>query len=101
MPDGGAFSIRGKASTRANCFDIVVADTGLGMSEAVLQRALDPFFTTKGANGSGIGLAQVQALMVQSSGSIDIESAPGQGATIRLTLPSCPLADEHALDLHH
>ncbi|MEQ1811410.1 MAG: ATP-binding protein [Terricaulis sp.] len=90
MPDGGGFSIRGKVSTRANCFDIIVTDTGSGMSEAVLQRALDPFFTTKGANGSGIGLAQVHALVVQSSGSIDIESTPGQGTTIRLTLPSCP-----------
>lgn len=65
-----------------------VRDTGIGMSEAVRSRALEPFFTTKGdSGGSGLGLSQTQGLARQSGGMVRIESAPGQGTAVHLLLP--------------
>lgn len=59
------------------------------MPETVVARALDPFFTTKEVGkGTGLGLAQVHSLMLQSQGSIAIESSPGAGTTIRLVFPA-------------
>lgn len=65
-----------------------VRDTGSGMSEEVKARVFEPFFTTKDiGKGSGLGLAQVYGFATQSGGSVDIESALGEGSTITLTLP--------------
>lgn len=90
MPDGGTFSIRTKPAKAPNRVDVIVADTGAGMPEAVLDRALDPFFSTKGQNGTGLGLAQVQALMAQSGGSIEISSALGRGTSVLLSFANSP-----------
>ncbi|WP_191082992.1 ATP-binding protein [Roseococcus microcysteis] len=68
---------------------LTVRDTGIGMSEAVRSRALEPFFTTKGdSGGSGLGLSQTQGLARQSGGMVRIESAPGQGTAVHLLLPA-------------
>jgi len=64
-----------------------VTDTGSGMDEATLRRATEPFFTTKGAGGTGLGLSSVQGLAEQSGGRLDLLSAPGQGTTVALWLP--------------
>jgi signal transduction histidine kinase len=67
---------------------IEVSDTGTGMTEAVRQRAFDPFFTTKQVGqGSGLGLSQVYGLLRQSSGGLELESAPGRGTIVRLYVP--------------
>lgn len=67
---------------------LCVRDTGSGMSEDVKARVFEPFFTTKDVGkGSGLGLAQVYGFAKQSGGSVTIDSAIGQGATITLTLP--------------
>jgi signal transduction histidine kinase len=59
------------------------------MTPEVLQRALEPFFTTKGeGRGTGLGLAQVQALARQSDGAVEIDSAPGAGTTVTLRFPA-------------
>jgi signal transduction histidine kinase len=58
------------------------------MTEAVRKRALEPFFTTKGEGGTGLGLAQVYGLVQQLEGDVEIDSAPGQGTTVRLLLPA-------------
>jgi two-component system NtrC family sensor kinase len=63
---------------------LTVSDTGAGMSEEVAKRALEPFFTTKGEQGTGLGLAQVYGFMNQLDGDVRIESAPGRGTQVHL-----------------
>ncbi|CAH2603984.1 Histidine kinase [Rhodovastum atsumiense] len=65
-----------------------VADTGSGMAPEVLERAMEPFFTTKppGA-GTGLGLSMIYGFVRQSGGQLELASAPGQGTTVRLLLP--------------
>ncbi|MDX2233252.1 MAG: response regulator [Hyphomonadaceae bacterium] len=96
MPRGGTLTITVKAidwrgSTQAPAgryVDIAVADTGVGMSEDVRARAMEPFFTTKPTGaGTGLGLAQVFAVARQSGGDVEIISAPGRGTTIHVRLP--------------
>jgi len=65
-----------------------VRDTGTGMSEAIRARVFEPFFTTKDVGkGSGLGLAQVYGFAKQSGGAVTIDSVPGQGTVIALSLP--------------
>jgi signal transduction histidine kinase len=67
---------------------VSVTDTGTGMDEAILQRATEPFFTTKGVGkGTGLGLSMVHGLAVQSGGAIQIASRTGEGTTVRIWLP--------------
>jgi len=67
---------------------IAVADTGHGMSPDQIARAADPFYTTKGGGrGTGLGLSMVYGLIRQSGGHFRIDSAPGEGTTVRLYLP--------------
>jgi signal transduction histidine kinase len=67
---------------------LLVRDTGEGMSQEVLQRALDPFFTTKPqGKGTGLGLSMTFGYVRQSNGYLVIESAPGQGTTITIYMP--------------
>jgi PAS domain S-box-containing protein len=67
---------------------ITVGDTGAGMPSAVVERALQPFFTTKDVGqGSGLGLSMVYGFVKQSGGSVEITSEPGRGTTVRLYLP--------------
>ena len=65
-----------------------VRDTGTGMSEEIRARVFEPFFTTKDVGkGSGLGLAQVYGFAKQSGGAVTIDSVPGQGTVIALSLP--------------
>jgi signal transduction histidine kinase/ActR/RegA family two-component response regulator len=65
-----------------------VADTGSGMSEDVRLRCLEPFFSTKGDRGTGLGLSMVHGIVHRHGGTLHIESAPGAGTTVELRLPA-------------
>jgi len=74
---------------------VAVADTGSGMSEAVLAQAFEPFFTTKDiGKGSGLGLSQVFGLAKQSGGGVTIDTELGRGTTIRVFLPRAAVTAE-------
>jgi len=85
MPQGGAltFSTRVEGD-RVVC---VVADTGVGMSEAVRQRCFEPFFTTKAEHGTGLGLSIVYGIVTRHSGEIEVWSRPGEGSRFTVRLP--------------
>jgi CheY-like chemotaxis protein len=92
MPEGGTLTLRtgfvleaGKALARRVFIEVV--DTGMGMDEATRRRCLEPFFTTKGDRGSGLGLAMVYGIAQRHGVDIDIRSASGEGTTFRLTFP--------------
>ena len=70
---------------------IEVADQGCGMTAEVREQVFEPFFTTKETgSGSGLGLSMVYGFVRQSGGQIEIDTAPGQGTTVRLLLPRAP-----------
>jgi CheY-like chemotaxis protein/anti-sigma regulatory factor (Ser/Thr protein kinase) len=102
MPTGGKLTLRtgyvleaGKGVARR--VFIEVSDTGSGMDEATRRRCLEPFFTTKGDRGSGLGLAMVYGITQRHGVDIDIKSAPGEGTTFRLTFPlTAPAAQSTA-----
>jgi signal transduction histidine kinase/ActR/RegA family two-component response regulator len=76
-----------------------VADNGAGMDEATRRRCLEPFFSTKGRRGTGLGLAMVYGVLQRHEGRIEIESEPGLGTTIRLIFPvGQNLRADHATD---
>jgi signal transduction histidine kinase len=66
---------------------ITVADNGQGISPEVAQRVLEPFYTTKGEAGTGLGLSQVYGFVRQVGGDLRIESKPGVGTTVELLFP--------------
>jgi CheY-like chemotaxis protein/two-component sensor histidine kinase len=96
MPQGGSLTIachneeNGKrvGLPRDPFVCITVTDTGVGMTEATLAKAQEPFFTTKGiGKGTGLGLSMVQGFTAQSGGALRIRSQPGKGTTVTMWLP--------------
>ena len=85
LPNGGSISLQ--AWRGADFVEVEVRDTGRGMSAEVQTRLFEPFFTTRGARGFGLGLAQIWETVEDHGGSIDVESAVGQGTRFRLTFP--------------
>jgi signal transduction histidine kinase/ActR/RegA family two-component response regulator len=89
MPEGGALTLRtqvvGDLSAPSRQVRMEVSDTGIGMDEEARRRCLEPFFTTKGERGTGLGLAMVYGMVRRHGAEIDIESALGRGTTIRLS----------------
>ncbi|WP_029031792.1 MHYT domain-containing protein [Salinarimonas rosea] len=94
MPDGGTITVTGaftndtREGAEAGMVCLSVGDTGIGMDDATLARALEPFFTTKGVGkGTGLGLPMVQGLAAQSRGRLVLRSRPGEGTTAEVWLP--------------
>jgi CheY-like chemotaxis protein len=92
MPEGGNLTLRVKQD--AEHAVIEVTDTGSGMSEEVRARCLEPFFSTKGAAGTGLGLAMVHGIVRRHDGKLEIDSFEGLGTTFRIILPFCSEAAE-------
>ena len=92
MPRGGRLRIEAQNETSADGARFVtlsVADNGIGMDEATLARAIEPFFSNKGVGkGTGLGLSMVEGLTAQLGGSLRIASQPGEGTTVTLCLPA-------------
>ncbi|XLZ70763.1 ATP-binding protein [Massilia sp. SR12] len=85
MPEGGTLTLRTR-STGEHVL-VEVADSGIGMDEATRRHCLDPFFTTKGERGSGLGLATVNSMAERHSAVVQVESALGVGTTVSLVFP--------------
>ncbi|MEP6671117.1 MAG: ATP-binding protein [Chthoniobacter sp.] len=86
MPQGGTIALRTRPVGPR--IELAVTDTGTGMSEEVRRRCLEPFFTTKGERGSGLGLSMVYGIVERHDGTVSIESTPGRGTTFVFTFPS-------------
>ena len=89
MPAGGVLTLRTRrvVADGGSVVCIEVADTGLGMDEETRRRCLEPFFTTKGERGTGLGLAMVYGMVQRHSAELAIDSEPGKGTTVRLSFP--------------
>jgi signal transduction histidine kinase/ActR/RegA family two-component response regulator/uncharacterized membrane protein affecting hemolysin expression len=106
MPAGGVLTIRtferpGSGDTQLVVIE--VTDTGVGMDEETRRRCLEPFFTTKGERGTGLGLPMVYGMIQRHSAEFDIESEVGRGTTMRVTFPAYTqplLANPRAIDAH-
>jgi len=100
MPSGGVLTIRSRqldmpptapGGLAGHYFVLEVSDTGLGMDEETRRRCLEPFFTTKGERGTGLGLAMVLGTAKRHSADIEIDSVPEEGTTFRLRFPVGPI----------
>ena len=92
MPNGGDLSLAIRCDAKRPGFvNLEVGDTGEGMTAEVRKRCLEPFFTTKGAAGTGLGLATTYGIVKRHRGEILIESEPGLGTRITIALPSAPI----------
>ncbi len=113
MPRGGVLTIScrdeiaipqnalPKNLPRGNYVRISMADTGVGMDEATLAKAMEPFFTTKGiGKGTGLGLSMVQGLTAQSGGAMQISSQEGTGTVVSLWLPCARREDVRTVPEH-
>ena len=102
MPSGGTLTVEthnfradremeswigGRKLAAGDYVEVVVKDTGAGVSEELLRKVFEPAFTTKEAKGSGFGLSMVRTTIAEHRGDVVLESAAGKGATFRVLLP--------------
>jgi signal transduction histidine kinase len=86
MPGGGAVTV--EVTCDGDVARLSVGDTGHGMPEHVRRRVLEPFFTTRAPDGgTGLGLALVAEIAAHAGGTVEVESAEGDGTTVHVTLP--------------
>jgi signal transduction histidine kinase/ActR/RegA family two-component response regulator/uncharacterized membrane protein affecting hemolysin expression len=108
MPEGGTLTIRtgkvadevvvpGEAATAS--VHLSVSDTGIGMDEQTRRRCLEPFYTTKGERGTGLGLSMVFGMIQRHSAELEIESTLGEGTTVRLIFAAVDAANAPAASL--
>jgi signal transduction histidine kinase len=90
MPAGGVLRITA-VPRDADFVELAIADTGVGMDRVALERIFEPYFSTR-ASGTGLGLTIAKRNVELNGGTIAVESARGQGTTVRITLPTVPAA---------
>jgi len=97
MPEGGTLTLRTRlaGAEPGQSVAVEVADSGVGMDEQTRRKCLEPFFTTKGERGTGLGLAMVFGMVQRHSCALEIDSAPGAGTTMRLVfaVPTAAIAE--------
>jgi len=84
MPNGGPLTIATRLAPGGTSVHLEVEDSGIGMDEETRRRCLEPFFTTKGTRGTGLGLAMVYGVAQRHGATLEIESEPGRGTRVRL-----------------
>lgn len=100
MPEGGRFIIRTELvdfdktkrqyqlNSQGDCIHLMIKDTGIGMTEQQQSRIFEPFFSTKGDQGTGLGMSQVYGFVNEHEGSIDVDSKIGLGTCFDIFLPA-------------
>lgn len=115
MPDGGSLCIEAAPEEvkpnevsgldAGSYVRLLVSDTGIGMDKSTVERAVEPFFSTKGlGKGTGLGLSMVHGLVAQLGGAMSIDSRVGEGTGINLWLPVAAASSEgkpHAFETAH
>jgi signal transduction histidine kinase len=105
MPEGGRVTVRTAGDPSSSAVEIAVVDTGVGMPPEIVERASEPFFSTKRRERRpgqprrgrlGLGLSMVKGLLAHCGGRMAIDTAPGRGTTVRLILPR---STEHPMGL--
>jgi PAS domain S-box-containing protein len=89
LPDGGVIRLRTRAEGDKHVI-VEIEDNGVGMTETTRSRCLEPFYTTKGERGTGLGLAMVFGMLQRHGGDLEIDTALGKGTTMRLIFPFAP-----------
>ena len=92
MPQGGTLKISTQVAGDGGV-EVSFSDTGCGMSNDIIERIFDPFYTTKGESGSGIGLFLCRNIMKEHGGSLTVSSQPGCGSTFTIKLPAAQSAE--------
>jgi CheY-like chemotaxis protein len=91
MPSGGTITLSTQREGNSNV--IKVSDAGMGMTEEVRRHCLEPFFSTKGERGTGLGLSMVIGIVQRHQGTLDIKSQSGEGTTFIISLPVADAAE--------
>jgi signal transduction histidine kinase len=109
IPAAGVITLRTRQKDGEAIVEVI--DNGAGMTPEVKERCLEPFFTTKGDHGTGLGLAMVFGIIKRHQGTLEIDSDLGRGTTLRIRLPaSVPMTESklseppstiHAIGAHH
>ena len=86
MEHGGELQVSVHEGDRSDTIEIDVRDTGGGIAKDILERVMDPYFTTK-PEGTGLGLAMVYKIIDEHGGTIRIASKEGEGTTVSIVLP--------------
>ena len=106
MQDGGTLTLRTKSTgdalptSKPRRVQVQVEDTGVGMDEETRRRCLEPFFTTKGERGTGLGLGMVYGVAQRQNAELEVESAPGSGTTVGLNFPAAPTGGQPSQIVH-
>ena len=86
-PPGGSITVTAELSKSGDSVELRVRDTGTGIAPEVLPHVFEPFFTTKRGTGTGLGLSITRNYVLLHGGDIQLQSVPGSGTTVRVTLP--------------
>lgn len=102
MPEGGNITLRTRfrkpEAGDSGQVSVAVEDSGLGMDETTRRKCLEPFFTTKGERGTGLGLAMVYGMAQRHGADMEIDSEVGKGTTVRLVFPAAVATSAMAAD---